>query len=364
MKKNLFALLSLVSAFSLMGCKPTASSSVTSSSSSAVSSAAASSSLVSSVSSVSESSSVTETNWVKTWVSDVASTANILIAGQSEGKNVDYVVSSYPVVLAAMGQNSRLSVKEDLAKSFGTKFGTDGFPQAGLFIKTSLEADTNAQSGIEGFLNAFDGAVTDLIAGGSKEIAAMNAFGDDNAQKTAFNFNSTVLAGCQKNSLNRLAFLDKTKNPDATGFAKFQDPLGITVSDSQLSSYYPTKHTISATESATTLSYAVTTPQGAPSAAFASFAGSTNLTMTAPANVGAAFTAGTADFIVFDTTNGLKLSAKNGNNYKLIRMVTFGNLYVVSTGNDANDTFEKTDNIVAYGENLVPGMAFKAVYGA
>ena len=43
-------------------------------------------------------------------------------------------------------------------------------------------------------------------------------------------------------------------------------------------------------------------------------------------------------------------------------MLTFGNLYVVATGNDDNDHLDESDLIVGYGENLVPDLAFKAVY--
>ena len=70
-----------------------------------------------------------------------------------------------------------------------------------------------------------------------------------------------------------------------------------------------------------------------------------------------------SDFIVFDSVNGVKLSKANQNAYKLVRMVTFGNLYIVSTGNDEDNTLSNDDYIVSYGENLVPDLAFKAVYG-
>ena len=44
-------------------------------------------------------------------------------------------------------------------------------------------------------------------------------------------------------------------------------------------------------------------------------------------------------------------------------MATFGNLYIVATGNDEDNTLSNDDYIVSYGENLVPDLAFKAVYG-
>lgn len=160
MKKNLFALLSLVSAFSLMGCNTNVSSTSKGDIPSVSSSTALSSSTTNSSSSTSE-----EGTWIDGWVSAVSDTASIIVSKKSEGNDVDYVVSSYPVVAASLAKNTSGSVKEDLGKKFAEKYGTSGFPQAGLFIKTSLEEDTTKASSVVSFLNSFDAAITDLIGG-------------------------------------------------------------------------------------------------------------------------------------------------------------------------------------------------------
>ena len=69
-----------------------------------------------------------------------------------------------------------------------------------------------------------------------------------------------------------------------------------------------------------------------------------------------------ADFVIFDAVNGVKQSKLNNNSYKLVRMVTFGNLYIVATGNDEDQKISDEDMIVSYGEGLVPDLAFKAVF--
>jgi hypothetical protein len=140
-----------------------------------------------------------------------------------------------------MGKNAKLSVKENISASFGTKYSTSGFPQAALFVKTASASDVTRQSAITSFLTDFDSAVTDLATNnGTAMVKAMSDYSSDaTEQGKYFGFNQSVLTGCQANGKNALAFITKDKNPNLTEFAKFQTPLGFTVSASQLSSYYP-----------------------------------------------------------------------------------------------------------------------------
>ncbi|MCI1735708.1 MAG: hypothetical protein LKM30_08320 [Bacilli bacterium] len=179
--------------------------------------------------------------YIDGYVPAVSDTAAVLVSGKFNAVNVDYVVSSYPVVLSAMGKNAKLSVKENISASFGTKYSTSGFPQAALFVKTASASDVTRQSAITSFLTDFDSAVTDLATNnGTAMVKAMSDYSSDaTEQGKYFGFNQSVLTGCQANGKNALAFITKDKNPNLTEFAKFQTPLGFTVSASQLSSYYP-----------------------------------------------------------------------------------------------------------------------------
>lgn len=354
MKFNKIVSLSLPVLLILAGCSKSAASSS--------STASTSSSQDSSSSLDSSSSSAKEAIQIDAYGSAVSDTAAVMIAGKSEGTNVDYVVSSQPVVFAAMAKNKNLTIKADIAKAFSEKFGTNGFPQAGLFIKKTLSDDTTKKGDIESFLKSYDTDVADLIAGGTATAALMDTFGDATAQKGRFGTHSTVLKAVQKT--NGLSFLSKEKNPDVAGFAKFKDPLKIDVQAANLSSYY-SESLPEATTAMDSLSFSVASPIGAPSVAFARYASDTeNYVTEAPTAVSAEFASGTKDFIVFDSVNGLALSKKNSGNYLLVRMVTFGNLYLVATGNDTDGTFSNDDFIYGFGENKVPDLAFKAVYGA
>lgn len=315
-------------------------------------------------SSFNNSSSDEKTPYIDAYVSAVSDTAPILISGKYNSIDVDYVVSSYPVILQARTQSGKaLTEAVDIAEEFGKKYQTDGFPQAGLFIKTSIENDQSQADNIISFLNSFDKATADLVNGGQKAVEYINSYNSDvEQQKLRFGFNAGVIKNSQAE--NKLAFITKEQNPSADQFKVFSEPLGVNIKEADLSKYYPTNMTGQTSETEMDeLAFKVTSPQGAPASAVAKYASSTNLEITQPAQVQAAFTKGESDFIIFDSVNGLKLSAKNGNNYKLVRMVTYGNLYVVSTGNDEDNKFSSDDYIVSYGQGLVPDLAFKAVYG-
>lgn len=66
------------------------------------------------------------------------------------------------------------------------------------------------------------------------------------------------------------------------------------------------------------------------------------------------------DVLVFDFYNGLKASKASGN-YKLARILTAGNLFLVGI----NHTQEPTSDsrIVSFGKGLLPDLAFKELYG-
>ncbi len=305
-----------------------------------------------------ENSSVVNRNiTVDAYVSAVSNTAPVMIAGTYNGENVDYVVSSYPVIYNASKQNNSLSVYSNVAEEFGNLYGTNGFPQAGLFIRSDLENDSSEASNISDFLATFDSDVNDIISGAENAASLMDSYSTDSeVQSTRFGFNNTTLKACQEDNL--LSFISAENNPSVDGFAKFES-LGYSVTSDQLSSYYPTNSSVSASSSSS-YDYSITCPAGAPAAAFARYASNDSLTIASDTSlVRAAFTTAESDFIVFDSSNGLKLA---GDNYKLVRMVTFGNLYVVSTGNDEDGVLDDDDYVLSYGENLIPDLAFKAVY--
>lgn len=104
------------------------------------------------------------------------------------------------------------------------------------------------------------------------------------------------------------------------------------------------------------------TPTGAPTVAFYQAAVDGLLTTNdKPANVGAQLQNDQYDGVVFDFYNGLKSIKNNNGDYKLVRIITGGNFYLV--GINKTEAPSKDDYIVSFGENLLPDLVYKSIYG-
>ena len=294
------------------------------------------------------------------YASSVSDTAPFLITGLSEGEKVDYVISSYPVIFSAWNNPNRktnLSIYENVGASFGAAFSFHGFPQAGLFVKEEIVGTLPASL----FLQEIGLALDDLVLGAKNAVSYMNSYSEDaNLQQARFGFASPALSGSQEN--NGLAFLKEDNQPSQEELFAVSKKLGITLEKEDLSSFY--SYGVRVADAVfDSSSVKVVCPLGAPSALLAKYASDLDhITITSPANVQSAFQKGEADFIIFDSVNGAKLAKANGGKYKLVRMLTYGDLYVMSTGNDENGVMEDDDFILSYGEGLIPDLVFKALH--
>lgn len=107
----------------------------------------------------------------------------------------------------------------------------------------------------------------------------------------------------------------------------------------------------------------ILTPTGAPSVAFYNYADNKNFTTNAtPTNIVNSMTANGSDIVVIDTLSGIK-AIKNANApYKILATITFGNFYLVGTGNDDDNTIDADDKIVLFGQGQTPDKLFNYLY--
>ena len=105
------------------------------------------------------------------------------------------------------------------------------------------------------------------------------------------------------------------------------------------------------------------TPTGAPAVAFLNYLNYEHYdTNTVPNNIVAEMIKGTYDIVVVDLIGGLTAIEKKNAEYKLASVITFGNFYIYSTGNDDNDLMEEVDNIVCFGQGNTPDILFNHLY--
>lgn len=108
----------------------------------------------------------------------------------------------------------------------------------------------------------------------------------------------------------------------------------------------------------------IAVPQGAPAIALFDMHNKSNVEINTPDNVLAYLDSASNKDIVIAPTNALKSKVMAGNApYKISAILTFGNFYIASTGNDDNDTFDKDDYIVLFQQNGLPDKIFKYTYG-
>ena len=111
-------------------------------------------------------------------------------------------------------------------------------------------------------------------------------------------------------------------------------------------------------------SLSIVTPTGAPALAFYNYAGLDNFeTNAVPTNIIAMMAAGQKDVVVLPTNAGVQAIKTKGAQYNIAATITFGNFYIASMGNDADNVMNEGDTILLFQKDNVPDKIFHYVYG-
>lgn len=107
-------------------------------------------------------------------------------------------------------------------------------------------------------------------------------------------------------------------------------------------------------------------PTGAPSIAFYNFADDNNFNTNDNAATGIkpVVVNGSVDVAILPTNLCVQLINSAHINYKLAATITFGNFYIVATGNDENNVMDEGDYIVSFQQGGVPDKVFHYIYGS
>ena len=106
-------------------------------------------------------------------------------------------------------------------------------------------------------------------------------------------------------------------------------------------------------------------PSGAPALSLYDIHSQSNIEINADANNVAAYLSSDSDkdIVIAPTNLIVGKVMKDNAPFKLAAVITAGNFFIASTGNDDNDTFDNDDYIVLFQQNGLPDRLFKYVYG-
>ena len=282
----------------------------------------------------------------------VLETAIVLNSGYFQNEKIDFVVSSEPVVTKTISNNSNLEVFENLTNKFSNKYNTNGFPQAGLFIKSDLDNNLDTT-----FLANLKFNLYDL-----KNNAALNTIENINnlfsvqEQNQQLGYNCELIKNIQKdNRFGFIEFAEIKKEKLLSDFRLFD----IDIDQNIFSKHYEDDLTVKTTNS---FQYSVYLPSGAPTLVFSNLLKNENMNITTSNVISSNFSNKSADFLVIDAVTGYKLSKANSYSYKLVSMLTYGNLFLIKTRKDENYNLDLNSNIFSFGENMIPDLVFKKIY--
>ena len=108
----------------------------------------------------------------------------------------------------------------------------------------------------------------------------------------------------------------------------------------------------------------VASPAGAPAVSLFAHLSENNVEINSAENVQAYLTdTSDKDIVILPTNFGVNAIVNKKVSFKLAATVTFGNFYLLSTGNDNNSVLDDGDKVLAFQQNGVAGKLFNYVYG-
>lgn len=119
------------------------------------------------------------------------------------------------------------------------------------------------------------------------------------------------------------------------------------------------------TSKASNLDVSVLCPTGAPSLAFYNYANDTKFETNSNASTGILplMIKGEKDVVILPTNAGVQAIVNKSAPYKLAATLTFGNIFIASTGNDKDGVLNDGDYIVLFQQGQVPDLLFHYIYG-
>ena len=265
----------------------------------------------------------------------------------------DYVLLAQPVVTAVTKAKENLKVFANVQEEYQTKTEGKEITQASIFVKGDAD-----ETKVNNFLATIKKEVNAIFAASDNQYIA-NATKDieDEVFSAKLGGTKQMISTLARNGSLGIGYKEAKKNKESID--NFIGTLGMPASKDE--AYYTVGE--GTVQSALDLNVAV--PSGAPAVAFYNHLSDSKLEVNSNANNVIAYLSDATsnkDVVVVPTNAGLAAINK-GANYKIAATITFGNFFLLSTGNDNNDKLDKGDKVLAFQENGVAGKLFQYVYG-
>ena len=271
---------------------------------------------------------------------------------EDNGK-VDYVFLAQPAVAGVMGQKDNLQIYANVQDDYKAKTNNLEITQASIFVKADAD-----ESAINGFLSLIKNDVTSLMADPENVLPAATSSLETQLVTGKLGGQVALISKLLKNG-NTLGLGFKDAKTNKSAIDAFIGTIGLPTSNENIYFDYDLD-----AETASELSLNVACPAGAPATAFYKYLGNDKMEIgNADTIVGYLSNNSNKDVVVAPTNAGIAAINK-GANYKIAATITFGNFFVLSTGNDADGVMNKGDKVLAFQEAGVAGKLFNYLYGS
>lgn len=270
---------------------------------------------------------------------------------ERDPNTVDYVLIAEPALTATLKTTPNAKQYLDLQSEYKVKSENKILTQASVFVKSSLSSDV-IHGAIE---NKIKTSIEGMLANPDSISTNMNKVDDP---KTIFGVMPAMAVEAAKNG-NRMGIGYKPGYEIKNDLNEFLSIFNVQpIGDEHIVKDAGT------VDSFVKNDLKIVSPTGAPAIAMSAFADLDGFeTNTTPANFIPMLKNNSVDVAVLPTNVGINAIVANNLQYKLLGTITFGNLYIASTGNDDDGIMDEDDYIVSFQQGAVPDKIFHYVFG-
>ena len=270
---------------------------------------------------------------------------------KKDDNSVDYVLLAEPALTSVLKTTPNANVYLDLQAEYLKKSENKILTQASVFVKSSLSSEV-----VHGVIeNKLKASINEMLTNPASVATYMNKVDEP---ETVFAVKPNIAVEVTQNG-NGMGIGYKPAHEIKDDLNEFLSIFNVPQVDDD--NIIQDAGTVEDGED-NSLKFLV--PTGAPSIAMAAFSDLPNFeTVTEPSTIVPIMANQNVDVAVLPTNVGVTAMKVKNVQYKLLGTITFGNLYIASTGHDDDGVMDEDDYIVSFQQGAVPDKLFHYVFG-